>query len=163
MCNGRVSFSKIQLGLEQNSFCGQPATTALPQKKDCTDFGLLNSMTCCFCDAIETLNHLLFECTGTKAIWQYVLDWLQIHHVPLRWNEEMRWMMARSKGKGSNLAILKCAFTETVYETWMYRNKYSFGNHIVSSTIGPKIVDIVIYRCWMNHKLRQHIAKLMMP
>ncbi|XP_058752774.1 uncharacterized protein LOC131625952 [Vicia villosa] len=80
-------------------------------------FGLLNSICCCFCNATETLTHLMFECVKTRVIWKYVLDWLQINHTPRGWNEEMRWMLDRSKGKGSKLAILKCAFTEIVYET----------------------------------------------
>ncbi|XP_058765506.1 uncharacterized protein LOC131638998 [Vicia villosa] len=137
----------------------------LPCKERLHHFGLLNSNECTFCNEIETLNHLMFECRITREIWTYILSWMQLVHTPLRWDEEIQWVMKKSKGKGSKASILKCAFTETIYETWLFRNRCCFGRSKVSDngSIGPKIIDHIVYRSWLNHKLRHYVAKLMMP
>ncbi|XP_058759510.1 uncharacterized protein LOC131632800 [Vicia villosa] len=137
----------------------------LPCKERLHRFGLLSNNKCVFCNEIETLNHLLFECRITRVIWIYVLSWMQLTHTPSRWNEEIQWVMEKSKGKGSKASILKCAFTETVYETWLFRNRCCFGRSFDSenSRIGPKIIDTIVYRSWLNIKLRHYVAKLMMP
>ncbi|XP_058769114.1 uncharacterized protein LOC131642986 [Vicia villosa] len=136
----------------------------LPCKERLHRFGLLSTSKCTFCNAIETLNHLMFECPVTYVIWEFVLNWLQQGHSPLRWEEEIKWVMEKCKGKGSKATILKCAFTETIYETWIFRNRCCFGRSKESDNvnIGPSITDYIVYRSWPNHKLKKYVAKLMM-
>ncbi|MCI25261.1 hypothetical protein A2U01_0046451, partial [Trifolium medium] len=76
----------------------------------------------------ENINHLFFVCTELKLIWQKVLRWLKIDHVPMDWTAELRWITRHSKGKGWKAQLLKSAAAETVYALWKYRNDVCFGN-----------------------------------
>jgi hypothetical protein len=125
-------------------------------------YGLIDAISCCFCSADETQQHLLFVCKETKSIWRKILDWIQIDHNPLGWRQEMDWIIQRTKGKGGHAKILKLAFTESAYEIWRYRNDISFGNAVQKKHIEEKIIDTIVYRGWTNRKLRTHLAKLMM-
>ncbi|XP_058772435.1 uncharacterized protein LOC131646416 [Vicia villosa] len=138
---------------------------SLATKERLCRFGMLANMDCCFCGAVESLQHLLFECNATKVIWHAVLKWLQFHHSPLGWKEELVWMLEQSNRKGWRYTMLKCAFTEAVYEIWCHRNRVCLENEDRhnSDSIVFKIIDNVIYRCWSKVQLRQHIGKLMLP
>jgi hypothetical protein len=60
----------------------------LPTKDRLQKFGVFVDQKCCFCHKEENINHLFFGCTELKSIWQKVLGWLQVDHVPMEWNEE---------------------------------------------------------------------------
>lgn len=49
---------------------------SLPTKERLQCFGLLGEITCDFCQEIETLSYLFYECPGTRNIWQAIIDWL---------------------------------------------------------------------------------------
>ncbi|XP_058776811.1 uncharacterized protein LOC131651160 [Vicia villosa] len=135
----------------------------LPTKERLHRFGLLDNYRCCCCHETETQNHIFFTCKPFFDTWTSVLGWIGSGHTPQKWDEEVRWILSASKGKGSKADILKCSFTETVYEAWLLRNQYCFGTTSVTKDIGLKIIDVIIYRCWMKPRLRSHIARLMMP
>ncbi|XP_058734325.1 uncharacterized protein LOC131606056 [Vicia villosa] len=138
---------------------------SLATKERLCRFGMLANMECGFRGAIETLQHMLFECNATKLIWQEVLKWLQIRHTPLGWKDELAWILEQCNRKGWRCTILKCAFTEAIYEIWCHRNRVCSENmdRPNSDNIVLKIVDNVIYRCWTKVQLRQHVGKLMLP
>ncbi|KAK2421853.1 hypothetical protein QL285_032436 [Trifolium repens] len=125
-------------------------------------FGIIDATRCCFCNADETQQHLMFSCNETKSIWRKVLDWIQVDHNPVGWRQELDWILQYSKGKGCRAKVLKLAFTESVYEIWRYRNDISFGNNVQNKHIEGDIIDTIVYRGWTNRKLRTHLAKLMM-
>lgn len=89
-------------------------------------FGAVVETTCCFCNFEETINHLFFECLTRRNIWQQVLDWLQITHDLEKWEEELKWIVNSSKGKGWKVQLLKSAAAETVHAIWKYRNDVYF-------------------------------------
>ena len=89
-------------------------------------FGFIQDMCCCFCLADETQHHLLFECPTTFGIWMTVLAWLRISHTPQAWTSEITWLLRCTRGKGWRAKLLKLAFTEAVYELWMFRNMICF-------------------------------------
>ncbi|GAU21086.1 hypothetical protein TSUD_10030 [Trifolium subterraneum] len=126
-------------------------------------YGSIETTCCCFCNADEMQQHLMFNCSETKGIWRKILEWIQIDHSPLGWHQEVEWIIQQSKGKGGRAKILKLAFTESVYEIWRYRNDVSFDNvgHTYQHT-DEKIIDAIVYRGWTNRNLRTHLAKLMM-
>jgi hypothetical protein len=64
---------------------------------------------------VENINDLFFGCIELKSIWQKVLRWLKVDHVPMEWNEELRWITRFSKGKGWKAQLLKSAAAETIY------------------------------------------------
>ncbi|XP_058783126.1 uncharacterized protein LOC131657781 [Vicia villosa] len=45
-------------------------------------FGTLTDGKCLYCDEFETCNHLFFECIVPNTLWQKVLDWLKLAHLP---------------------------------------------------------------------------------
>jgi hypothetical protein len=124
-------------------------------------FGVSVGLRCCFCNRDESINHLLFGCTELKIIWQRVLSWLQIDHVPMEWNNELKWITRLSKGKGWKARLLKSAAAETIYTLWNYRNDVCFGNKIYNTKIDIEIINTIVYRGWRCHKLREHIAHLL--
>jgi hypothetical protein len=124
-------------------------------------FGVSVDLRCCFCNREESINHLFFGCTELKIIWQRVLSWLQIDHVPMEWNNELKWITRLSKGKGWKARLLKSAAAETIYTLWNYRNDVCFGNKIYNTKIDIEIINTIVYRGWRCHKLREHIAHLL--
>ncbi|KAL5162615.1 Transposon TX1 uncharacterized protein [Glycine soja] len=124
-------------------------------------FGLLSDSKCNFCDHLETIDHLLFECAEMKDVWIQILEWQKINHQPKKWIEELSWAMAQGKGKGHRATLLKTALTETVYELWKYRNEVSFGGIVNNTHIGKKIMDSIVYRSWTHKKMREYIARLL--
>lgn len=125
-------------------------------------FGLITSDTCCFCSQGETLDHLLFECNITESIWCQVLAWLKVQHTPDSWREELCWILNHSRGKGWRQRLLKLAFTETVYETRLYRNDNCFGRTGSNGVIAQRIIDMIVYRAWLIPKLKAPVGRLML-
>lgn len=39
------------------------------------------------------IKHHMFECKETKVIWESVLDWIQVQHHPVRWSQQMKWII----------------------------------------------------------------------
>ncbi|CAJ2661953.1 unnamed protein product [Trifolium pratense] len=124
-------------------------------------FGVIVNLKCCFCHNDETINHLFFGCIELKNIWHKVLRWLKVDHVPMEWNEELRWITRSSKGKGWKAQLLKSAAAETVYTLWKYRNDVCFGNQVYNTNIDEDIINTIVYRGWRSPKLREHIAHLL--
>ena len=61
-------------------------------------WGLINSISCVFCQAsVEYRNHLFFECQVTAGIWMRVLRLCGQYRLPRRWENEFRWV-TRCKG-----------------------------------------------------------------
>ncbi|XP_045815732.1 uncharacterized protein LOC123909010 [Trifolium pratense] len=123
--------------------------------------GLTVNLQCCFCTQEETINHLFFGCTELKHIWQKVLRWLQVDHVPMEWSAELKWITKHSKGKGWKAQLVKSAAAETIYALWKYRNDVCFGNKVYNTNIDDDIINTIVYRGWRNAKLREHIAHLL--
>lgn len=53
-------------------------------------FGLMDSIICCFCPQEETTNHMFYGCVELKAIWNKVLEWIQVAHDPKEWQDELK-------------------------------------------------------------------------
>lgn len=60
-------------------------------------FGMVNYSSCFFFSGEETIDHLLFECSTTSRIWQDVLKWIGIHHIPKPWAKELQWITHSTK------------------------------------------------------------------
>lgn len=126
-------------------------------------FGMIAYDRCCFCRIKETMNHIFFQCRQLKEIWNHILCWLQIDHSPSIWSDEIKWIIDKSKGKGCKASFLRCAFTETIYEIQNYIITNYFGKDTSKSSIKPKIIDIIVYKCWLKPKHIKFIGRLMMP
>lgn len=124
------------------------------------NWGMIDNIACCFCDAEESQQHLLFECVETRTIWKNVLEWIQVDHEPLGWEQEIDWLVNMCKGKSRKAAILKFAAMECVYEVWRYINDKFFGNSIQNRKIEGVIIDMIVYRSWFHRKTREYLAIL---
>ncbi|XP_058783400.1 uncharacterized protein LOC131658082 [Vicia villosa] len=126
-------------------------------------FGFIHEYTCVLCKVtVETIGHLLFECSETNKIWKEVLGWLGINHQPQCWEHELEWIKSNTKNKSSLAGILKIAIAETLCEVWYYRNADIFGNNSNSMSITKNIIDVISYRGWIHKKYRKRLALLMM-
>lgn len=54
-------------------------------------FGMLQNEECVFCQEMEKVHHLLFECRDARTIWSAVFNWLNIEHELHGWSEELKW------------------------------------------------------------------------
>ncbi|XP_058745986.1 uncharacterized protein LOC131618845 [Vicia villosa] len=90
----------------------------LATKDHLKKIGMIQDDRCAFCVQQESLDHLFFCCTNLKSIWEAVLSWLNINHVPLDWERELRWLTLNCKGRSWRAKFLKCAIAESVYEVW---------------------------------------------
>lgn len=63
------------------------------------------------------------------------------NHLPLGWNEELNWIVRQCNRKWWKMDILKCAFTEAVYESLMFKNYVYFciSSSNNSDQIGSKL------------------------
>src|SRR4051812_23995540 len=81
-------------------------------------FGISTDLKCVFCQEIETLEHLYFECSWTHAVWADLLQWLGYHRIPMTWAQEIMWINAESTKKGWRRQFLKATVTEFMYGIW---------------------------------------------
>eukprot|EP00256_Glycine_max_P036920 XP_006584238.1 uncharacterized protein LOC102664824 [Glycine max] len=133
----------------------------LASKDRLIKFGLNVDANCAFCSSMESHEHLFFGCIELKTIWTAVLNWLQIIHMPSTWSEELNWITRKCKGKGWRAMLLKCAFTETIYHIWAYRNHRVFGGNVNNRKVEDSIINTIIYRVWDRKRYRRYIAELM--
>ena len=124
-------------------------------------FGIVNDARCAFCEEVETVQHLLFECGEMYAIWKKVLDWLNVDHEPAGWLQELDWIEDTSKGKNWKSRFLKTSFAETVYRCWKYRNN-KIHEKVDTTDIADEIIGTVVHRLWMKKNYREQIAHLLM-
>ncbi|XP_058775782.1 uncharacterized protein LOC131650057 [Vicia villosa] len=102
----------------------------LATKARLREFGILTNEECTFCDNVETLQHLFFDCRVTKNIWRNILKWLNMDHNPQGWAQELNWVIENSKNKSWKAKILKVVVAETSYEIWKHRNDSIFAGSI---------------------------------
>ncbi|KAH1202514.1 hypothetical protein GmHk_17G048965 [Glycine max] len=70
-------------------------------------------------------------------------------------------IQAMRDGKGWKREILKLAFSEVVYGTWIYKNRVVFENDSVNMSIAKSIIDTIVHRGWHYVKYRAHIATML--
>ncbi|KAJ8568742.1 hypothetical protein K7X08_030964 [Anisodus acutangulus] len=84
-------------------------------------------MNCVFCDgAIETLDHLFFQCPVTQGLWCRLLAWLGIHRTTGSWHEEFQWACKWARKKTNKRSITCCIFAMVVSLIWRERNNLKF-------------------------------------
>lgn len=131
----------------------------LPTKYRLGKYGIMVNLTCCFCDKVEDIQHLFFGCNVTNSIWQDILVWMKITHIPLEWDKEMEWIVRVTKQKGAQKQILKIALAETIHEIWHERNEVVFNKKPLDPHIIDRIKHSVKIRCSSYRKLNILISK----
>ncbi|XP_070010474.1 uncharacterized protein [Nicotiana sylvestris] len=100
-----------------------------------------------FCEqAIETFDHLFFECSLTKELWLRLLRWLGYDRPICDWQSEVEWVSKNAKRRNGQCAIVTCVFGMLVNAIWRERNKRRFQ--------GALEYWIVMYRSSLRRNLR---------
>lgn len=137
----------------------------LATKDRLAKMGFINDRGCQYCNAEESVNHLLFGCRFTNAVWKEILNWINIGHDAKEWDQELCWVTKVCKSRNWRSQIVKVALAETVYEIWWHRNNslYSMENSKEHrrEDIEKKIIDNIVNRIWIIPKYRKLIAQVM--
>ncbi|XP_058784386.1 uncharacterized protein LOC131659180 [Vicia villosa] len=135
----------------------------LATKDRLAKFGSNVDRGCAFCNSLETLDHMFFDCRYTKGVWEDVLRWLHVLHVPQGWNEEIAWLVKICKSRNWRGQIMKMAIAETIYETWWDRNLAVHSIVNSNKNTAKRIIDNIVYRVWGYPKFRRKLAQTLMP
>ncbi|XP_038991981.1 uncharacterized protein LOC120115320 [Hibiscus syriacus] len=99
----------------------------LPTKDRLQCMGLEIGVKCANCnDALETMDHLLLECTLASAIWETVLNLSGLRINSLCCEAEIAWASGACKGKSLLTTIMKLAWCAQIYTLWEERNRRLF-------------------------------------
>ncbi|XP_019226034.1 PREDICTED: uncharacterized protein LOC109207550 [Nicotiana attenuata] len=90
----------------------------------------------------ETMTHLYFECQYSRSIWGILLNWIGEKHQIGSWEEEVKWLSARTKNSRAYGSILAFLFAALIYDTWIERNMRRFQGKETDMT--KMIQDIVL-------------------
>ncbi|XP_059310338.1 uncharacterized protein LOC132061571 [Lycium ferocissimum] len=97
--------------------------------------------------ADETIQHFVFECNVTGAIWRCLLRWQGIPRANLSWTEVVKWAERYCKGRSLGASIHKITLAATVYHVWLERNGRVFKQKQRSrEAIVRLIIQEVYYR-----------------
>jgi hypothetical protein len=78
---------------------------------------------CVFCrNAIETRNHIFFDCSFSKRIWRNVMALCLISDPQFCWEHLVEWGSMHLKRKGLRANLCKLAWWATVYYLWSQKN-----------------------------------------
>ncbi|XP_060182217.1 uncharacterized protein LOC132611872 [Lycium barbarum] len=86
----------------------------------------------CSIGDIETHKHLFYECTYSRSIWHFLLNWIGIRKQIGEWADEVRWMAKRVNNKNPKWAILGFVFIAVVYHV---KEMQEASNNIEEGTL----------------------------
>ncbi|OIS96633.1 hypothetical protein A4A49_60679, partial [Nicotiana attenuata] len=96
--------------------------------------GIQVHSSCVFCGlADEHFEHLFFDCSYTKTIWQRLLNWLGYPRQIRTWTEELQWVTTYARQKKGIGTIIAVVFGMLIYLLWRDRNMIRFQNGRSSS------------------------------
>lgn len=121
-------------------------------------FGMATDGLCVFCKMPETCQHLLFNCSDIKPVWEKILNWIGFNHTPAMWDEELKWIVQNTKGKGCKRSLLKMAVAETTYMIWCVRNWIIFQDGRKEELQYDTIKNVILRRVETNRKLMMYCS-----
>ncbi|XP_058732853.1 uncharacterized protein LOC131604429 [Vicia villosa] len=130
----------------------------LATKDRLVKWGMLIDSKCSLCEEEENIDHLFFVCEKLKMVWQAILQWIQVDHQPLSWDNEVLWLRNYYKGKGKRVWVMRIAIAETIYHCWNWRNAMCFDGNFDSNNIVNNIIEAIIHRSWQKKKYRGYTA-----
>ena len=121
-------------------------------------FGMATDGLCVFYKMPETCQHLLFNCSDIKPVWEKILNWIGFNHTPAMWDEELKWIVQNTKGKGCKRSLLKMAVAETTYMIWCVRNRIIFQDGRKEELQYDTIKNVILRRVETNRKLMMYCS-----
>lgn len=97
---------------------GKLATCEYLQK-----LGVDVDQTCCLCNqAMETVEHLFFECAVSGEVWRVVTRWCRIQEDAVGWGRARERLVVRCTTNSGMQRLYRCVATVLVYHVWLERN-----------------------------------------
>ncbi|XP_043725960.1 uncharacterized protein LOC122672564 [Telopea speciosissima] len=85
--------------------------------------------------AVETIDHLVFECAFSSAVWKDVLILNGFNRQPVgSWNDEVQWLVTHFDGRSLLNSVQKFSFNSSVYRIWQERNERAHQRRPSSAT-----------------------------
>ena len=81
---------------------------------------------CVLCGGIESVDHLFFECTFAKLVWQKVQKMYLLYRGDFCWQMEVQWWSVFLKGKSFATQPRRLDLSATVWHLWQERNSRIF-------------------------------------
>ncbi|XP_070005106.1 uncharacterized protein [Nicotiana sylvestris] len=93
-----------------------------------TAWGIQVDIRCILCNSgkDETMSHLFFDCQFSRNMWNILLNWMGERHQIGTWDEEVLWLMKRTKNGRPRNSILAFLYAAVIYHTWIERNMCRF-------------------------------------
>ncbi|VFQ88308.1 unnamed protein product [Cuscuta campestris] len=102
---------------------------------------------CSLCnEGEETIDHLFFECTISKAIWKNIRDWLHISPALSTIERSMKWVCRRHGQHGDVGKLWKLATLSTIHHIWKLRNSVYFDNQAVNKDATVCQIKVGVYK-----------------
>lgn len=117
-------------------------------------WGLTTSNICVFCSrAVETHEHLFFQCSFSFQIWNSILSRLKTSFRTFYWQDIL--MLLRNKHSRLQLSLASLGLASSVYHIWRERNNRIFKQTRKDiNTILKETLDSMSYTAasWKGHK-----------
>ena len=75
----------------------------------------------------ESRDHLFFYCNYSKNIWEKTLQLSGLRRTIGSWDEELKWVSVKLKGKALISVVLRTAWKAIIYYIWRERNRRIHG------------------------------------
>ena len=86
------------------------------------------------------------------------MNWIGFNHTPAMWDEELKWIVQNTKGKGCKRSLLKMAVAETTYMIWCVRNRIIFQDGRKEELQYDTIKNVILRRVETNRKLMMYCS-----
>ena len=126
--------------------CWLACRNRLRTKEKLFRWGVIDNSHCVLCgNAEKTRDHLFFQCSYSKFVWQSILANLNFCYQCSNWEEEVDQACRRFKGKEFQARLGRVAFSVTVYFVWMERNSRIFqGKNRLECVLVREIENFVV-------------------
>ncbi|XP_020263008.1 uncharacterized protein LOC109838990 [Asparagus officinalis] len=114
--------------------------------------GKVNANQCKLCTGVclESRDHLFFECSFSKEVWNQIMDWLHFKWRSCSWNSIFNWYCTKLRKKGIKQNIKRSALSATIYHLWYERNMRTFQQVSKSEESLVKRIKVDILTICLN-------------
>lgn len=117
-------------------------------------FGIPTDGKCMYCDHLENIDDLFFNCEKSRNVWKSILGWTGYYRNPLSWSTRT-WITLETKRKGWRRKLLKLAIAETIYTIWRDMNAKIFQPQSKKIDMVETIRYNVLIRCVLHRDISQ--------
>lgn len=91
-------------------------------------WGIIVDSACVLCNtgAVETFQHLFFDCDCSRFIWNMLMKWMGVNRQVQSWSDEIKWIITGLHTSKPRVQILIFLFDAVVFQVWIERNARRF-------------------------------------